>query len=340
MNRHSVSSSHPRRSSWGVAVAFTLLYLAWGTTYYAIRVGVHEERMPPALFSGSRVCVAGLILLAYLRWRGQPTGLRGGEWISAALGAIFLFILGNGLVAVALDDLSSGVIAVIVATTPLWMALIEAVLPRGDRLSGTGWLGLLFGLGGVILLLFGQTDVQGAHVSLGGALLGLCSALCWAVGSLALRYRPRPASHLASAAYQMILGGAGLSLVGLVFGEGQRIPWPIPMAAIVSVLWLLVVGSLIGFVAFNWLLGQVSAARVGTYAYVNPLVAILVAWILGDGRLTAPILAAMVIILTGVALVRQAGGRKPIRSERPSETVLRNGSHPLQLESAEDLAHP
>jgi len=329
----------PASRRWAVGLAFLLLYLAWGTTYYAIRVGVHEHRLPPALFSGLRVFLAGVLVLGFVRARGESIRLRGDELITAAIGALLLFVIGNGLIAVALDDLPSGVAAVIVATTPLWTALLEALVPGSDRLAIPGWLGLLLGLGGVFVLVSGRMRDQGlAFADVRGITLGLGSAFSWALGSLLLRYRPRPASHLASAAYQMVLGGGGLVAVGVVFGESSRLPEQIAAQAIGAFAWLLVVGSLVGFIAFNWLLGEVAAAKVGTYAYVNPCVAILVAWVMSDGILSIEVLGGMAIILTGVALVRQAGHRATVQVSE--QAAVKSSEVISDIEAAGDLAHP
>jgi drug/metabolite transporter (DMT)-like permease len=187
---------------------------------------------------------------------------------------------------------------------------MEMAWPGGDRLSARGWCGLLTGLGGVLILLWPKPEDAARLFQQAGPLWILGSSLFWALGSLVIRYRRQSGSHLASAAFQMIVGGMVTSLLGIGIGEvSQLTPDRLTWGAAFSFFYLLVVGSLIGFVSFNWLLGHVPATMVGTYAYVNPLVAILVGWLLGGEDMTIRILAGLVVILFGVALVRRGGGR-------------------------------
>lgn len=316
MNPTSSRFAHPPAARWAVALAFTLVYLSWGTTYLAIREGVHTYQLPPCLFGGLRYCLAGFLVLLYLRLRGESLSLPRGELAAASLAALLLFVGGNGFISVAMDSVPSSVAAVLVASTPLWMALMETFWPRGERLTGSGWLGLAIGMGGILTIWGPKLENPRALFENAGPFLILCSTLSWASGSLVLRHRKKTRNHLAAAAYQMVLGGSVLTLVGLSLGEGQRLtPDKFTAGAVVSFVYLLIVGSLVGFIAFNWLLGHVSAALVGTYAYVNPLVAILVGWLIGGEELTAPILGGMVIILIGVALVRGVGAKAFIRKQ-------------------------
>lgn len=325
------SSLDGRQPTWKLVLAFAIVYLSWGTTYFAIRAGVHTERLPPALFGGVRVALAGWLLLAFLAWRGAQLRMPGSEMFWVMVSGLLLFVGGNGLITFALDNVPSGVTAVLVAATPLWVALMERAWPGGDRLSGRGWLGLLIGLGGVLILLGPKllADSQSAEglASVGGMfrqagpLWVIGSSLFWALGSLLLRYRHRTGSRLASAAYQMIVGGMATVLLGMILGEGSQLtPALFTWGAGLSFFYLLIVGSLMGFVAFNWLLGHVPATMVGTYAYVNPLVAILVGWLLGGEEMTLSIVAGLVVILVGVALVR-AGGMKTKKNNQSADRL-------------------
>jgi drug/metabolite transporter (DMT)-like permease len=214
-----------------------------------------------------------------------------------------LFLLANWLVSVAQIRLESGMAAVLVATTPLWIGLFGLALPHGDRLSARGWFGLLLGLGGVVILLAPRLSDPSALWHDISPLLVLASAVAWALGSLALRHAPIPLPHLTSAGYQMFLGGGSQVVLGLCLGETQRLPSELTAGAVGSFLYLLVVGSLLGFVAYNWLLGHVPAAKVGTYAYVNPVIALALGWLTGEA-LTPTLLAGIAVILLGVYLVR------------------------------------
>jgi drug/metabolite transporter (DMT)-like permease len=311
---HSADPSFARRpAAWSLALAFALVYLSWGTTYLAIKEGVKNQQLPPALFGGVRVCLAGLLVLAYLAWRGRSVRLPWRELVGVGRIGLILFVGGNGLITVAEKTVPSGVAAVLAATTPLWMGLLEMCWPGGDRLRLGGWLGLLLGLAGILILLAPRLQAPEALRNEVGLLLVLGSAGSWALGSLLLRHRPSGAPHLTAAAYQMVLGGGALALVGLAVGEaGELTPDHFTAGAAFAFFYLLVVGSLVGFVAYNWLLGHVPAAQAGTYAYVNPVVAILVGWLWGEEELTGWIVGGMVVILAGVALIRTGGRRPPL----------------------------
>lgn len=320
-----------RPAAWSIVVAFLLLYVAWGTTYFAIRKGVHDEHLPPALFGGTRVCLAGLLLLIYQAARGKTIRMPLGNLAWVTLSGMLLFVAGNGLVSFAMDHTPSGVAAVLVATTALWMALAEYLLPHGDRLSGRGWLGLFLGLAGVMLLVNGHIRGPLAVPENLAPLLLLLSSFAWSIGALVVRHRPVQSAHLVGAAYQMAIGGGGLALVGLAMGETSHVSWDLVTPGAVGVfVYLLVVGSLVGFVAFNWLLGHVSAPLVGTHAYVNPLVAVLLGWGLGGENLTAMLLAGMALILAGVALVRAGrlrdAGRPALVRVRPERARTGSGA--------------
>jgi drug/metabolite transporter (DMT)-like permease len=322
-------ASPQRPAAWSLLLAFTLVYLSWGTTYLAIKRGVKDEQLPPALFGGVRVCLAGALLLGYLALRGERLRLNRRDLAGVAVGGVLLFVGGNGLITLAEKTVPSGVAAVLVATTPLWIALLEMLWPRGERLSGRGWLGLGLGLAGVLFLLAPKLREPADLLSEVGPLLVLGSAGSWSLGALVLRYWRVKASHLAGAGYQMFLGGGCLALLGLVLGEAAHLPAQVTPGAAGAFIYLLIVGSLVGFVAFNWLLGHVSAARAGTYAYVNPVVAILVGCLLDGEELTGWIVGGITVILGGVALVR--------RSERRFQKIETSDTFP-EREHAETCA--
>jgi drug/metabolite transporter (DMT)-like permease len=289
-----------RPAPWAIPLAFTLVYLCWGTTYIAIRVGVHH--FPAAIFGGVRIGLAGLLLLAYLAWRGESVRLPRRDLLWAGVLGIVFFVGGNWLVTLGSITVPSGVTAILVATTPLWTALLETCWPGGERLHLRGWLGLLIGLAGVVLLKMDQPPEP--RVTL-GALLIIASAVCWSLGSVLLRRHRLQGAHLVAAAWQMILGGTGLCLAGLAIGEAGRFAREqFTPEGVYAFCHLLVFGSLVGFVAYNWLLGHVSTAHASTYAYVNPVVALLIGWLVGDHPITWSMVAGMLIILSGVALVR------------------------------------
>jgi len=302
-------SSQP--ATWALVLAFAIIYLSWGTTYLAIKEGVRT--LPPALFAGPRLMLAGLIILAYLAVRGQPLRIPWSEIGRLAVGAGIMFIGGNGLITAAEKTVDSGVASVLVATTPLFMALLELLWPWGERVTWRGWLGLLCGLAGVVILLLPKLEHPRQFLQDHGPIMVLGSAFSWALGSLILRYGRRQGSPFAAAGYQMLIGGIGLTIIGIAIGEVQELtPESFTPSAVFAFFYLLIVGSLLGFVAYTWLLAHVSAAMAGTYAYVNPVVAIFVGWLIADEEITVWIIGGMVVILAGVALVR-TGGIRPRR---------------------------
>lgn len=335
MNRRLASTASPQLPArWTVVLAFALVYLSRGTTYLAIKKGV--EVFPPALFGGARIALAGSMLLGYLALRRQPMRMPLRDFLWTALVGVLLFVGGNGLITVGEKYVASGVASVLVATTPLWMALLELLWPWGERLSPRGWLGLFLGLAGVLLLLAPRLQQPANLLEDAGPLLVLGSSFAWSIGSFILRYRRLRGGHLTVAAYQMLIGGFGLLVIGFAVGEARDLDLQqFTPQGTYAFFHLLVFGSLIGFVAYNWLLGHVSAALAGTYAYVNPLVAIVVGRLLDQEPITGWILSGMVVILMGVALVR-GGGVRPGTQERkrPQEKpalVPANGSMGPQL---------
>jgi drug/metabolite transporter (DMT)-like permease len=299
--------AHPSKPPlWQTLLALAVVYLTWGTTYLAIREGV--KTLPPGLFGGVRVAAAGAVLLAWLALRGEKAALPWRELRAEWLVGVLLFVGGNGLVTVGMKTVPSGVGSVLTATTPLWMALLEAAAPRGERLAPGGWLGLLLGLGGVALLWAGKGEA--AALAGVGPLLLLGSALAWSVGSFLHRHR-RPAGLLRSAGWQMLLGGGTLALIGVAAGEaGELSAAQLTPRAVFAFFYLLVVSSLVAFVAYLWLLRHVSAALAGTYAYVNPAIAVLLGWLAADEALTPALVGGMAVILAGVALVRASAVRR------------------------------
>jgi drug/metabolite transporter (DMT)-like permease len=290
---------------WAVACALTLVYVSWGTTYLAIKKGV--DAFPPGLFGGARIGLAGLVLLGYLAARGQPLGMPRRDFIWTVLSGVLLFVGGNGLIMYGEKiSVASGVASVLVATTPLWMVGLELLWPWGERLDAGGWLGLFIGLAGVLLLFAPRLEDPRALLADVGPWLVLGSSFLWSFSSFLLRYRRIRASYLVVAAYQMAFGGAALFMAGVLLGEPAEFSTAhVTPAAVYAFFHLLVFGSLVGFVAYIWLLGHVSAAMAGTYAYVNPLIAVLAGWLLNDEPVTAWLLGGMVVILVGVTLVRR-----------------------------------
>jgi drug/metabolite transporter (DMT)-like permease len=294
-------------AAWALALAFAIIYTAWGTTYYAIKLGVRDERLPPLLFGGARIAIGGALLLAYQWLRGDSLRMPRRNVLRLLGIGWLMFVAGNGLIGYGQKTVDSSIAAVLIATTPLWIGLLAMLWPGGERLTRRGWLGLVLGLAGVFVLLTPQWLNTELAFDAARFLLVLGSAASWALGSLLLRHVPIEQSRLTAATYQMLLGGVSMLGVGTLLGEVADLPERVTASAVAVFCYLLIVGSLGGFVAFNWLLGHVSAAKVGTYAYVNPLVAVLIGCATGED-FTWALAAGMTIILLGVFLVR--GGEK------------------------------
>jgi drug/metabolite transporter (DMT)-like permease len=296
---HAGHHGHEVVPGWKIAAALMILYSCWSTTYLAIRIGVKD--LPPFLFAGTRVTLAGLCLLGFLAisggWRAAWMNRRDMAWTCVV--GLFLFVGGNGLVTVAQRSIESGLAALLIATTPLWMALLESLWPGGERLHAAGWLGLALGMSGVGLLARGQ---QGEA---GGMALVLCSACAWGVGSFIQRKLRLKGSPYLHAGWQMVFGGAATTVIGLFVGEVGRISSEaITPRAVGAFFYLLVVGSLIGFVAYIWLLKHVGTAVAGTYAYVNPVLAVILGALVDGEQVTPFMMAAVPLVLSSVALVR------------------------------------
>lgn len=291
---------------WLLPAAMIVLYLVWGSTYLATRAAVLS--LPPYLMAGVRFLIAGGLLFGFLRLRGQPApGLAG--WQAALISGGLLFVGGFGSLALALQSVSSSFAALGYASLPVWAALLGALFGRPP--SGREWAGVGLGLAGVGLL-----GLEGnLQASLGGGALVLVSAASWALGSLWAGRLPLPTGAMAPAA-QMLVGGALLCVLGLAAGE--RIRPPLDPAALWAVAYLVVFGSLIGFSAFTFVISRARPALAMSYAFVNPVVAVVLGVILAGETVGPAGLAALVVVLSGVGLLAFAR-RKPAQDEAAAD---------------------
>ena len=279
-----------------VWVALAALYLIWGSTYLGIEVAMRT--LPPLLMLSLRFLVAGAVLWL-LVGRGQRPTLR--HWRAAAVIGAALLLFGNGGVALAQETIDTGTVALIVGSVPLWLALLDRVF-LGQRLAPAAVAGLVVGFGGVAFLAGG---VGGG--SLGGAALVLVASLAWAAGSLYARRAAAPRRPLTGAALQMLVGGVLLGLAGLARGEaGQVDPAAVSGESVAALVYLIAFGSLVGFSAYAWLLRNAPMALVGTYAYVNPVVAVALGTLLLGEPLDARVLLGGGAILAAVILIVSA----------------------------------
>lgn len=284
----------------GVIAAFAAIYIIWGSTYLGIRIAV--ETLPPLLMAGVRFLLAGAGLYAWMRWRGAPRPLAR-EWGSAALVGCLMLVGGNGLVCVAEQTVPSGLTALLIATVPLWLALFDWFFFRGPRPTALMVAGLLAGLLGIYILLDPGT-LGGARVDLLGAAQVLVACVFWSIGSLAMRRVRLPRSVFISTAMQMLTAGCALVLVGLARGEaGQVALGAISARSLVAFAYLVVFGSIVALTSYGWLIQVSTPARVGTYAYVNPIIAVLLGAAVAKEPLTARVGVAAAIILGAVAMI-------------------------------------
>ncbi len=301
----SVGRGPKERSRGRLLAAFAAVYVVWGSTYLFIRFAV--ETLPPFVMAGARFAVAGAILYSWARLRGAPTPSRA-EWRGAAVAGLFLLLGGNGAVVWAEQRVPSGVTALLVATVPVWMVLLDWLRPGGVRPRAGVFAGLALGLAGLAMLV-GRGGLGGGGADLVGAAVLVVGSILWATGSLYLRQKPRPSSALATNAVQMLAGGVALFVVGTMAGELGRLDLAAASArSLLSLVYLIIAGSLIGFTAYTYLLQVSTPAKVSTYAYVNPVVAVVLGWAFAGEEITARTLVAAAVILAGVAIITLARG--------------------------------
>lgn len=278
----------------------------WGTTYLAIRVGL--ETLPPTLFGGLRFLLAGTALFAFVIWRGERLP-RGREWLSLGLVGVLLLGVGNGVVVWAEQWISSGMTALLISTSPFWVVGAERLGRGGERAGPSVMLGMLLGFAGMALLvgpqLFGAQ--LGEHFLLGVVLLQAGCA-SWSGGSVFAKRHPTGVAPLMSAAVQMLAGGAALTLVGTARGEWVSLDFN--GRSLGAFLYLVVFGSLVAYTAYTYAIQKLPLSLVSTYSYINPVIAVLLGWLLLNEPLGWRVAVGAGVILCGVAVVKGAPGRR------------------------------
>ena len=295
-----------------VLVAFGLLYVIWGSTYLAIRVAIAS--IPPAASAGARFTLAGLLMLLVMWLSGQRLGAPGRELLSCAIIGFLLLVCGNGLVVFSEQYVASGLAALIIATVPLWIAILSALLPGGERLPCAGWAGVVLGMLGLGTLLW-PTLAAGLGASLRGEAALVLASLCWASGSLYAKRATSTLSPLVATGWEMLFAGIILSLIAAGAGEFTR--FAPSRASWLALAYLVVFGSCVAFSAYIWLLRHVAAAKVTTYAYVNPVIAVVLGCTFLDEPFTASMAIGTPIIVAAVALVITARIRTADRAALP-----------------------
>ncbi|HEY0703216.1 MAG TPA: EamA family transporter [Candidatus Acidoferrales bacterium] len=299
----------PRPQRWQTILAFAIIYIVWGSTYLAIRIGVQE--VPPLLLAAMRFAVAGFAIYAWVIARGEPSPTKR-EWRSAGILALVFFLLDYGLVFWAEQRVNSGVTAVMLATIPMFMALSEIIILRTQRLTSRLIVALLVGIGGVAVLMTNSLNLGGSPIDKLGAVALIISPITWSIASAFSRKLPLPKSKLMSSGAQMLLGGIFLTIAAAAFGEFQNFhPAVVSRQAWFALAYLIVAGSIIGFTAYVWLLAHESPTRVGTYGYVNPIVAVILGYFVAGEPLTTRTVVGALFVLISVVIITTTPTKKP-----------------------------
>jgi drug/metabolite transporter (DMT)-like permease len=306
-----------------VLLAFAIVYIVWGSTYLGIRYAI--ATIPPLLMAGTRFLLAGAILFAWSRWRREPLP-KLIHWRTALILGTLLLLCGNGCVTLAEQRINSGLAALLVASEPLWLVLLAWAKPGGIAPTKTDAAGLALGFCGVALLVVPGANVAGAG-DLFGAGLVLFAAFAWAAGSIYSTGAPAPRSPVLSNGLTMLAGGSLLTVAGLIHGEASQVNLNAFSAESIGAwLYLALFGSLVAFSAYTYLLSATTPARASTYAFVNPVVAVLLGWAVAHEPLTGRSFGAMALIVAGVVLLTVV---------RPHHA---NGRDELEVESIEQAA--
>jgi len=297
-----------RPPAWRVLLAFAIIYLVWGSTFLAIRIGVRE--VPPFLLAGMRFVIAGVTLYGWMRARGTPSP-SGREWGAASLVAILIFVLDYGLVFWAERRVPSGIAAVMLALIPVFMALGEIVFLRTQRLTGRLGFALFLGMAGVGVLVGRTMNLGEAPIDTRGACALIVAAISWSAAASLSRKLPLPSAKAMSSGAQMLAGGVLLTLTSAALGEfrGFRIQ-TVSGEAWLALAYLIVAGSIVAFTAYVWLLHHESPTKVGTYAYVNPVVAVVLGYFFGGEGLGPRVIVGTLLVLVSVVVITTGAKRK------------------------------
>ena len=316
------SSGSTSPSATRTALAYGAVYLIWGSTYLAIKLVSQHGAF---VLAGARFLTAGTLLLAFTWWRGEcrRSDFSGRSWLNAAIVGTCLMLLGNGGVAIATKTVDSGLVALMTAITPLWLVGLDSMMHRThQRPSAVVWLGIAMGIAGVVVLKVGDFGTADA-VSTIGILVMLVATLGWAMGSVWSKRPGSAHSPLVATAMQMLAGGVVLVVASVPKELIAQDEWTLLRTSppdLTTWLWwgyLVVFGSLCGFTAYIWLLRNQPAARVATYAYVNPLVAIALGWLLLSEPIGVRTFVAAGLMLGGVAVIQLAKARKTLFTRAP-----------------------
>lgn len=297
-----------------IALAFLAIYLIWGSTFLATRFAV--QSIPPFFVSGTRFFLAGVVLfvIGWIRFNGRITARM---WLSAAgLGSLF-FLICHGGVSWAARHVPSGISALLMSSIAMWTAILELALRTHTRPNRRVMISLVVGFAGIALLVIKPEVLAGSNVGSMGAVVVLVGAFSWALGTVLSRRLPLPDSTVLSSGMQMMCGGGLLLVLGGITGQGAGFRLAaVSQASLMAMLFLTLIGSLVGFTCYLWLLSVCPPTHVATYAYVNPLVAVFLGWAIAGERLTIPSLLASVIVIGSVCAVVTSRGRRQPEAKR------------------------
>lgn len=296
------ATSRPPR--WQTLLAFAIIYFVWGSTFLAIRIGVRE--VPPFLLAGMRFFTAGIVLYGWSRAMGTPSPRRR-EWIAASLLSVLMFVFDYGLLFWAEQRVPSGVAAVMMATTPVFMALAEILFLRTQRLTSRLACALLLGVAGVVILVSHSSGLGQGAIDKWGAVALLVATISWSAAAILIRKLPLPESKVMSSGAQMLAGGIFLAIAATLLGEVKNFhPQAVSLNAWFALAYLIFAGSIIAFTAYVWLIHHESPTKVGTYAYVNPIVAVLLGYFFAGEPLGPRTVAGTLLVLVSVLVITTA----------------------------------
>lgn len=312
-----------RPARWKILLAFAVIYFVWGSTFLAIRVGVRE--VPPFLLAAFRFAAAGLCLYAWMRIKGTPSPTKR-EWSAALFLGALIFLVDYGCLFWAETRIPSGIAAVVLATIPVFITLLEISILRTQRLTIRLAAALVVGIAGVAVLMNNSFSLGEAPVNHAGAAALLLAAFTWSLATILSRRLPLPASKPMSSAAQMLTGGILLLVLAAITGEfngfkAQAVSWN----AWFSLIYLITAGSIAGFTAYMWLLHYESPTKVGTYAYVNPVVAVALGYLIGGETVGPRTLLGTLLILISVITITTTPAKKPkLESWKEAEDLVPN----------------
>jgi drug/metabolite transporter (DMT)-like permease len=309
-----------------IILAFAAIYIFWGSTFLFIKFAI--ETIPPFFMAGFRHLVAGVILYVLVRVRGDAAPARK-DWKAAIIIGGLLLFCGNGGVTWAEQHVPSGLAALIVASIPIWMVVLNWIFGDRVRPGKREFISLFLGLAGLAVLVGPEKVIGGGKIDPLGLIVLIFAAIAWSAGSLYARAHKLATSQLLATGMQSLAGGFLLVILGLLFGEGTQIHWDsFSDRSLLSLSYLIVFGSLIGFSAYVWLLKQVTPSKVSTYAYVNPVIAVLLGGLLGGEELTARTFLSAAVIISAVMIVTLKPSKrtssKPKDEPEPEEAVVQD----------------